>query len=235
MKRGLVLKLALSLALIVAISVVLVQEFGNRSSGPPGYSSDSDSTHAIAVDDVTSSAPTSCGSWATSSTDPTQESITTTYGPIQSCQLIGYTWVLIAHGISDPPSDSSNDPSPEGATWTQSGVIATYPCSPSSSTCLSPSGPHPISDWTVTAFPNDGFLTVIAFPGPFGLQVQINSAQWYFDLATATFSAEQPTLLFSECWQAWDQTLAASGVSPSSATTVTQQQFLASSPQCANP
>jgi hypothetical protein len=224
---SLVIVVIASLTALLVVSIVRQPATTNSESNHP--------VNVSLVDNVLSNTPSDCGAWATSSTDPTASDFANNYGTVATCQLIGYTWVLITRGISNPPPDVVNDPSPPNASWIRGGVVATYNCNSADAICLNGSSAHPYSNWKISNYPTNGYLVLIGFPGPTELLFQIDGSQQYFNTQTAAFTANPPSTVLSECWSSWDSLLASQSVGTDNATPSMEQAFERSNPQCMTP
>jgi hypothetical protein len=187
------------------------------------------------VSNVVSPTSSTCGSWATSATDPVESTIVNQYGAISSCQLIGFTWVLVTRGVASPAPSTPSDPPPSNASWTQSGTVATYRCDPTDVACLDPTSPHPYANWKFNLYPNNGFLVTIGFPTPTELLFQIDGSQWYFNTQSGQFTSNAPSAALSQCWQLWSSLLAGQNLGTDTATPSVEQSFEQVNPQCVNP
>ncbi len=86
-----------------------------------------------------------CGSWS-SRTTPTGSYITSHYGEIRNCTLVGSTWLITTLGNAS-----------------QGGVIATYGCPGNNATCLNGTSSHPVAGWNFHRPPYPGGVTLLAF------------------------------------------------------------------------
>jgi hypothetical protein len=192
-------------------------------------------TSPVAAILATLSTPTNtCGSWATSSQDATQMAISSKYGPIARCELIGDTWVLMTAGVANPPADNPTDPPPEGSVYTQRVTILTDSCSASDSTCLSASAPHPISSWRSAEAPSLGFYKPVDLYTPTVLVILSSNGQLLFNTRTnAWFQTPSSTLVACNSeWGGYQSTQLAS--SPSASDLSLEQSFVISNPQCSS-
>lgn len=227
------LSLVLVLVLVASLTVVIFVSIGGQPSTKSNRSTHP--TNVVLVDNVLSNTPSDCGAWATSATDPTASEFARNHGTIAMCQLIGYTWILVTRGISNPAPEAVNDPSPPNASWIQSGVVATYNCDSSDANCLDGSSAHPFSNWKFRAYPTNGYLMTIGFIDPTELQFQIDGSQQYFNTQTGNFTSAAPSTILSECWSSWDSMMASQNVGTDSATPAMEQAFEEANPQCMNP
>ncbi|MCL5047969.1 MAG: hypothetical protein M1374_04175 [Firmicutes bacterium] len=224
---------------VLGVSVAIVGLGAGLAMGNGGNSPSVTGPVARAhlVEAVISNAPSTCGSWATSPTDPTDAAITDRYGTILSCQLLGYTWVMITAGITNPAPAIPDTPAPPGAAWTQNGVFGTYTCAPADNVCLSSASDHLEAGWTFTPYAQ-GWLKVMAIPSPTVLLFEAgNKGEFLFNTITNSivpWSSSSATAL-EQCWKSWDAGLSAQNIVPSNATPEVDQAFEHAHPQCATP
>jgi hypothetical protein len=242
MKRFTVIERHVGLTAVVTVVVVaglasaLAFDQGGPKVSPHGNSSASNNgTQVVLAGLFSKTSPTvtnSCGTWANDTNDATYESISTGYGTATRCELLGYTWILTTAGIYSGPLSDIASPPPPGTVYSTPPTILTYSCTPSDSSCLTASAPHPFASWKATDSKAVGYFTPLDLLTPTVIVAATDSGQQVFDVIANQWSVA-PSVQVQTCathWGAFETT--ATQTNANANITSVEQQFISANPSC---
>lgn len=217
------------IALILIIVSIALIALGLRAFS-------SKSHHSSMIEPILSSSITPqsiCGSWVADPLNTVTAAITSAGGPIARCQLIGYSWVILTEGVTDPPTKTPIESPTAGAKYTTTGLIATDTCSTGRTSCLTSSSRHRLTSWRASHFPRPEYLTPVALITPTVLELKsLDGTLFFFNLIQHTWKTAQSPIL-KACSQYWVNYQNTSRISNSATPLLAlEQTFILAHPEC---